>query len=134
MTVRSFATLLLFFCNSCFADSAPPERCSSGGLDSQDIYDCSKLRIEAADKELNSTYKDLNSRVSTEYRADAPLGEKLKEHIKTSQIAWIKLRDSNCAVESFVISRETQAFETTKNNCLARETIGRTHYLKNLKF
>lgn len=98
------------------------------------MYGCSKYKVESADKELNDIYKDLNYRISIEYKADPKLGEELREYIRKSQQAWINLRDANCAIEGFVISPESQAFEVIKNNCLARETIERTLYLKSLRF
>ncbi|VVO36410.1 lysozyme inhibitor LprI family protein [Pseudomonas fluorescens] len=132
--IARFIVVMLFGFGVCYADSVYPDLCLSGGMDSQDVYECSKYKVEGAGKVLNDIYKDLNNRISIEYKADPKLGEELREYIKKSQRAWINLRDANCAIESFVISPETQAFETIRNNCVARESIERARYLKSLRF
>ncbi|NWE13867.1 lysozyme inhibitor LprI family protein [Pseudomonas yamanorum] len=133
MTRISFM-LLLGVHGFCHAEPAPDEVCSSINMDSRAVYECSKLKVKSSDIAINKTYKELNERIDFDYSSDALLGEKLKGHIKQSQRAWIKLRDENCAIESFIISPDSQAFETTNNYCFARESYSRSEYLKNLRF
>lgn len=103
-------------------------------VDSQTVYECSKRRADDSDLELNRAYKELVDRVISAYKADPRLGDELLSRIKASQRIWIKLRDGSCSIETFIIAVDTQAFETTKNNCLARASTERAHYLKNLSF
>jgi len=118
------------------ADGQPvnPELCSAQNLSDQSSYRCSDYSRNVADEDLNVAYKRLNDIISKDYRSMPDLGGKLKLNIKRSQVAWIKLRDANCAVEVFVIEPGTQAFETTKNHCLARESAERSRYLNGLRF
>ncbi|WP_084311524.1 lysozyme inhibitor LprI family protein [Pseudomonas jinjuensis] len=66
------------------------------------------------------------------YATNPKLQDKLKSKIKKSQLLWIKQRDANCEIETFTMETKAQAFETTKNNCSARETEERAKYLSNL--
>lgn len=133
MTIRFILSLSFFVSYACYAESPQPVFCSDIGTDSQGIYECSKRKNTDADIQLNSTYKALNNKIDTEYKIDPMLGASLKEHIKKSQRAWIILRNENCAIESFMVDPGTQAFETTKNFCMARQSIERIHYLNDLK-
>ncbi|NWC91943.1 MULTISPECIES: lysozyme inhibitor LprI family protein [unclassified Pseudomonas] len=131
---RTSFILLLGVYGFCHAEPAPDEPCSPINMDSQAVYECSKLKVKSADTAINKAYKELNKQIDFDYGTDPLLGEKLKGHIKQSQRAWIKLRDENCTIESFIISPESQAFEAIKNYCLARESDSRSEYLKSLKF
>lgn len=110
------------------------DTCSLDSLDGQGVYECSKKKSKDADMALNEAYRELNEKVSADYKVDPILGHKLESHIKKSQRAWLLLRDENCAIESFVTPSGTQAFETTVNNCIARESYLRANYLRGLKF
>ncbi|WP_458729729.1 lysozyme inhibitor LprI family protein [Pseudomonas brenneri] len=134
MGTKIFFGLLFSVCGVCYAEDAPLDQCSSNDTVSQDVYECSKQKSREADLELNYAYRALNDKVTKDYKAAPMLGEQLKGHIKKSQMAWIRLRDENCAVESFVISPETQAFETTRNYCIARGSRDRAQCLSNLSF
>ena len=116
----------------CFAAPSNVDKCPAESLDSQGIYQCSKEVFNQADGKLNVAYKELISKISSDYKAHPSLGSKLKSHLTKSQRAWILLRDENCAIESFVTPHGTIAFEITKNFCIARESNVRTEYLRNL--
>jgi uncharacterized protein YecT (DUF1311 family) len=126
--------LMFFTCGLCYAESSFLGVCSPEVVDSQGVYECSKKKSKEADLDLNNAYRELNDKVSMDYKADPLLGDQLKSHIKKSQRAWIVLRDENCAIESFVTPSGTQAFKTTMNYCIARESILRTTYIRGLKF
>ena len=95
---------------------------------SQEVYECSKAARMAADRALNSEYKRVLQAILKAYRSDR-LGKELVGQVKEAQLAWLRLRDSDCAVESFIAERGTLAHETTWNNCIARMTRERTSYL-----
>jgi uncharacterized protein YecT (DUF1311 family) len=54
------------------------------------------------------------------------------QKIKESQRLWIKLRDADCALETFQIEIGPQAYETTLNNCIARMSDERSNYLEHI--
>ena len=100
---------------------------------SQVIYECTKRKAESADKILNEAYRGLKKRIAFNYGNELKIKEEVLTNLTNSQKIWIKLRDSNCSLESIEIEKGTQAFETTKNNCLADESQRRTQYLKTLQ-
>lgn len=95
---------------------------------SQGIYECSKAARMAADNALNSEYRRVLRAILKAYQGNH-LGMELVGQVKEAQLAWIRLRDSDCAVESYIAERGTQAYETTFNNCIARMTRECTSYL-----
>lgn len=102
-------------------------------VDSQGIYECAKKKAKIADKILNEEYRNLKRRISSNYRGEPKLKKDTLKTLANSQNTWIKLRDSNCSLESIEIEKGTQAFETTNNNCIADESQKRTLYLKKLQ-
>lgn len=99
---------------------------------SQEIFTCSKINLTESDKNLKKNYKDLINYIERSYSTNPKLRDKLKAQTKNSQLIWIKLRDANCEIETFTIEPQSQAFETTKNNCSTRQTEERSEYLLNL--
>lgn len=97
---------------------------------SQQIFECSKIERKIADKKLNSAYKNLLTRVKTQYKASPDLNTNLTQKIKESQRLWIKLRDADCNLEAFQIETGSQAYETTVNKCVARLSEARSIYLE----
>ncbi|ARU90465.1 lysozyme inhibitor LprI family protein [Pseudomonas sp. M30-35] len=117
--------------NYCIADTSTIDLCNNIAS-SQQIYDCSKLERLTADKQLNTTYQNLISNINYQYKNDLKLKNELIQNIKTSQRIWIKLRDSDCGLESFEIEPGTQAYETTINKCVSRLSELRSEYLRSL--
>jgi uncharacterized protein YecT (DUF1311 family) len=100
-------------------------------VNSQQIFDCSKIERETAGKMLNDSYKTLLTRVQNQYKPSPELGEEFVQKIKKSQRLWIKLRDTDCTLEAFQIETGSLAYETTVNKCVARLSEARSSYLKN---
>jgi uncharacterized protein YecT (DUF1311 family) len=127
--------LALFLIGSTSSAASPAlAPCWSDHASSQRTHEYSICVSEDADTSLNTAYRELKEKVLDDYKADPERGKKLLEHIKKSQRLWINLREENCAIESFVISPSAQAFDTTRNFCLARESTERTRYLQSLRF
>lgn len=97
---------------------------------SQQVFECSKTRAEAADHDLNIYYKWLIEKVRSDYSSNAELGKDLMSRLKNSQRAWLASRDANCLLDVFIVEKGSIAFDTTRNNCLYRESINRSSYLK----
>lgn len=80
---------------------------------------CAHREYEAADAELNKTYN----------RLAGILNEDEKSLLKTSELAWIKYRDTNCVFESSQYAGGTMR-PMIESFCLARVTKARTTELK----
>jgi uncharacterized protein YecT (DUF1311 family) len=90
---------------------------------------CVKQAKNAADSKLNVSYKQLLARVNAQYQRDAELGAKFLVKLKASQLAWLKLRDTNCAIEAFEYDEAMPAYEVTVNICVAKMSLERSNYL-----
>lgn len=116
---------------ACHATQKIDSECVNASI-SQQIFECSKKTQALADRALNEQYQKLLQRINNQYIADRKIGDDYIQKIKKSQRAWINLRDANCAIEIHEIEIGTQASETTKNNCLARESIQRIDFIKKI--
>lgn len=134
MKIATFCLSLIITSLPLSTKSIASELCALEQMESQQIYECSKRAATDSDEALNSAYKKLNQQITADYKGDPIQGKKLLDHIIKSQRIWIDLRDENCAIENFLISPGTQAFDTTRNFCFARESTERTEYLQGLRF
>ncbi len=80
---------------------------------SLDAVHCSNMVYQKADQELNASYKLLRQK----------LGDKDKQVLKTSQLAWIKQRDKQCTLNSVDMG------EVIDSACLLDQTTSRTNWL-----
>ena len=101
-------------------------------VSSQHVFECSAYEKGRADKALNDQYRSLLKRVGSQYKSNQTLRDEYIQKIKESQRLWIKLRDADCALETFQIEIGTQAYETTLNNCIARMSDERSKYLEHI--
>lgn len=128
MTTRSsFLPALLLLLAPCPSQA---EDCTKIHV-SQQVFDCSVRAKLIADREMNVGYRQLLENITSTY-GDDPLGVELKSAIKTSQRAWLRLRDYDCELEAFAAERGTQAYEATLNHCVARKSTERISYLKGI--
>jgi uncharacterized protein YecT (DUF1311 family) len=116
---------------ACYATQEADNECINASI-SQQIFECSKKAQALADLNLNEQYQKLLQRIKNQYTADKKTGDDYIQKIKQSQRAWISLRDTNCAIEIHEIEIGTQASETTKNNCLARESLQRIDFINKI--
>lgn len=93
------------------------------------VVPCSEAAKKTADNQLNTSYHQLMARLESQYLADPKLGEEYSATVKESQRAWIKLRDTNCAVEAFEIEAGKPAYVGVVNNCIASMSQERSAYL-----
>lgn len=124
--------ILLLLPLLCAMSAAAQEPDCANAMDQADMTACAGLEHEAADKELNSVWKDA--------LADAKaLDEELKsmggdgrpgheETLRTAQRAWIGYRDAACEYEGFE-ARGGSMEPMLVNFCLARLTRLRTKEL-----
>jgi uncharacterized protein YecT (DUF1311 family) len=112
-------TLAWLFTVPCSAaeQSDPCDKASSQA----EINACSAERYQAADREMNETYRRLQARVRG----------KSRELLTRAQKAWVRFRDFECELES-AGARGGSAYRALHNQCLARLTGARTEDLKRL--
>lgn len=84
---------------------------------------------KTADSQLNPSYQQLMARLEFPYLFDPKPGEEYSTKVKESQRAWIKLRDTNRAVEAFEIETGKPAYAGVINNCVAKMSQERSVYL-----
>nr|WP_189684896.1 lysozyme inhibitor LprI family protein [Pseudomonas sp. SWRI99] len=96
---------------------------------SLEMLPCSEAEKKAADAQLNLSYKQLMSRLESDYRTDPALGAEYAAKVKESQCAWLKLRDANCPLEAFEIETGMPAHVVAVNSCIARMSRERSAYL-----
>lgn len=102
--------------------------CSEISSSSQ-VVPCSEAAKNSADSQLNTSYHQLMARLESQYSVDPKLGAEYSAQVKESQRAWIKLRDTNCAVEAFEIEVGKPAYVAVVNNCIAKMSRERSAYL-----
>lgn len=102
--------------------------CSEISSSSQ-VVPCSEVAKNTADSQLNMSYHQLMARLESQYSVDPKLGAEYSAQVKESQRAWIKLRDTNCAVEAFEIEVGKPAYVAVVNNCIAKMSRERSAYL-----
>jgi uncharacterized protein YecT (DUF1311 family) len=102
--------------------------CSEISSSSQ-VVPCSEAAKNSADSQLNTSYHQLMARLESQYSVDPKLGAEYSTQVKESQRAWIKLRDTNCAVEAFEIEAGKPAYVAVVNNCIAKMSRERSAYL-----
>jgi len=96
---------------------------------SLEMVPCSEASKQAADTQLNVSYKELMARLESDYQADPALGAEYAAKVKESQRAWLKLRDANCPLEAFEIETGMPAHVFAVNSCIARMSRERSAYL-----
>ncbi|WP_339525966.1 lysozyme inhibitor LprI family protein [Pseudomonas sp. EL_65y_Pfl2_R96] len=92
---------------------------------------CIKQAHDSADARLNVSYKQLIARVKSQYQRAPDQGAKFLVKLEASQLAWLKLRDANCAIEAFEYDEGMPAYEVTVNNCVTKMSLERSEYLDN---
>lgn len=111
--VAAFALLLT--CGSALADE-----CSDASTQA-DLNACSAAQYQAADKQLNQTWKDVLKRAEPAQR----------DLLQKAQTAWIALRDADCAFLSSS-SRGGSVQPMINNQCLTDKTTEREAFLASL--
>ena len=82
---------------------------------------CAAEDYTLADKTLNETYRNLYASINDKLRRDL---------LKTSQLKWIKFRDSYCEFEADYYGRGGTIYNTILYGCLSSLTKAQTKKLK----
>lgn len=96
-----------------FMGTAYADNCENPRNTYDDIY-CTNKIFQSADRELNKSYTDLRTYLTTEQ----------KTLLKRSQIAWIRERDAQCSSdEKGVVYVQCNTQQTIERNAWLRERI-----------
>ena len=107
--------ILLLSCTCLFSTLVLAENCDNA-RNSYDAVHCDNKVYAHADNELNKNYQELRALLNTQQ----------KNILKSSQLAWIRDRDSSCTSDSNVgqvISTRCQLEKTQERNSWLRERI-----------
>jgi len=98
----------------------------------QQSFECAAFNKTTADHELDNAYKDLVERVSSQYADHTTQLNDYLARIKNAQDIWKKLRDADCAVQTFQTEKGSQAFQIAQNDCFAQMSDERSEYLQSV--
>ena len=113
--------MLLPIGNRAAAQQAAPDDCYKTAVTQFDLDACAGSDFEAADKDLNTTYRELLSRLPDS--AD-------QQALKAAQLAWIAFRDKDCEFEAGPVEGSGSIRPMVAGMCLADRTRTRTAQLK----
>jgi uncharacterized protein YecT (DUF1311 family) len=97
--------------------------------DEQGSYKDIKIKYEKLDQELNELYKSQISEYKKEGGEFYGQDESKDIFLKKSQLSWIKVRDADCAYETYESQKGT-GFQSIYLQCLYDKTNDRIKYLK----
>jgi uncharacterized protein YecT (DUF1311 family) len=128
----SFLVLILSFCG--FAVAQEPEVDCENQMTQIEMNICASRDFEAADVELNATYKEAMAAMRDTDKEMAEIAEHYVgavEALKKAQRAWIGYRDGQCELAGFE-ARGGSMEPMLVSGCLADLTRKRTAELKAL--
>lgn len=125
--MRSMLLVLAVLATSAHAEDGTP--CDKVET-TQQSFECSAFNRTTADQEMNTAYKDLIDRISSQYAAHPPQLSDYLAKIKNAQDIWVKLRDADCSVQTFLNEKGSQAFQIAQNDCFAQSSDERSEYLQ----
>ena len=107
-------------------DSTP---CDGIENDKQTL-ECASYNKTTAEQLLKDNYQSLLERMGTTYASNKAQLADITARLKDAQQKWEKLRDADCAVDTFPAVTGTQAYAIAQNDCLARMSDERSEFLE----
>lgn len=98
----------------------------------QQSFDCSAYNRKTAETELGESYKDLTDRVDSQYSDHPAQRDDLLNKVKAAQSLWEKMRDADCAVDTFNTDKNSQAYQIALNDCIAQKSDERSETLQSV--
>ncbi|WP_397450378.1 lysozyme inhibitor LprI family protein [Pseudomonas sp. NA-150] len=127
--MRSMLLVLAVLAAGAHADEGTP--CDNVET-TQQAFECSAYNKTTSEHELDNSYKDMVERISAQNtNHPAQLADYLGK-IKNAQEIWKKLRDADCAVQTFANEKGSQAFQVAENDCIAQMSDERSEYLQSI--
>ncbi|NGF40791.1 DUF1311 domain-containing protein, partial [Klebsiella pneumoniae] len=85
-----------------------------------------------AEQLLKDNYQGLLERMGSTYGSDKTKLADITARLKDAQQKWEKLRDADCAVDTFPAVNGTKAYAIAQNDCLARMSDERSEFLESI--
>ncbi|MBD8740763.1 DUF1311 domain-containing protein [Pseudomonas fluorescens] len=109
-------------------DSTP---CDGIENDKQSL-ECASYNKTTAEQLLKDNYQGLLERMASTYGSDKTKLADITARLKDAQQKWEKLRDADCAVDTFPAVNGTKAYAIAQNDCLARMSDERSEFLESI--
>ncbi|QDY40872.1 DUF1311 domain-containing protein [Candidatus Pantoea soli] len=107
--------------------------CDSAVSDAE-INACYSLDKTNAENKLNNEYSEAKKRINKEYSSSSSDMENYNKILIESQRGWLKYRDGQCELESYLAEKGTITHDTLYNRCIARIDEARTSQLKSMPY
>ena len=93
---------------------------------------CARYNNTTATQLLNDNYQSLQERIADLYGSDPSQLADITARLKDAQHKWEKLRDADCALETFPATSGSSAYAIAQNDCLARMSDERSEFLESI--
>lgn len=107
--------------------------CSKVANDGE-VSACFNSAKQAAEKTLNREYIAAKKRINAEYSASPADLQRYTATLTDTQRGWLKYRDGQCRLESFMAEKGTLTHDTLTDKCVARIDLDRVQQLKAIPY
>lgn len=122
---------IIFLLSMCISFSAISQECSDKKTEAE-MYQCISEFYEKSDVELNSVYKKKMVELdSINIHGEGVDIKPVSFFLKKNQQAWIKMRDTDCDLETYE-SMTGSGYATIYKSCLLKKTNERVKFLNSL--
>ncbi|PTT55423.1 lysozyme inhibitor LprI family protein [Aeromonas sp. HMWF014] len=119
---------IIFLLSICISFSAISQECSDKKTEAE-MYQCISDLYEKSDVELNSVYKKKMVELdSINIHGEGADIKPVSFFLKKNQQAWIKMRDTDCDLETYE-SMTGSGYATIYKSCLLKKTNERVKFL-----
>ncbi len=125
----------LMFCAAALLLAGNPGRAAedvdcANAVATADLNSCASTALDAADKDLNETYKKILADLALPDTENAAINMRWTEALKVSQRAWVAFRDADC--DKLTVFEAGGGTATTGEilGCMTEMTEARTKSLK----
>ncbi len=94
----------------------------------QQTFACAAFNKQIAERELQSAYDDLVTRMRDQFGDEAGLMSRME----VAEKVWGQLRDADCQVETHAEQPGSKAYQIAWNTCIAQRSDERAEYLRSL--
>lgn len=105
--------------------------CDGVGNDQQTL-ECATWNKTTAEQLLKDNFQGLLERMGTTYASNQAQVADITARLKDAQQKWEKLRDADCAVDTFPAVAGSKAYAIAHNDCLARMSDERSEFLESI--
>ena len=135
MGVMSLARSLIgfFLCFGVIIPTLADDACAKASTDGEH-YQCSMQQTKSAEDELNKQYIAAKKRIAHEYGDKPKLAADYLHILLDSQRGWLKYRDGQCNLESYLAEEGTATHESLYSKCISRVDMERAQQLKEIPY